>query len=92
MLLLLGLDEERFDGIVDDGHVDDGSCRCRWNGNVVLVVEGEEHVDVVAVKRLLEVIAWVCAFDADLTDDIDVVIAVVRAWKTHDGVAGGSLI
>ena len=84
LLLLLGLVEERFDGIVDDGHVDGGGHRS-WSDSNILVVEGEECIELVSAERSLEVTCCVCAFGADLTDEVDVVIAVVRAGKTaHD--------
>ena len=89
LLLLLGLVEERFDGIVDDGHIDDGGHRS-WSdtcSNVLVVVDGEECIELVSAERSLEVTCCVCAFNTDLADEIDVVIAVVRTGKTaHDTV------
>ena len=86
LLLLLGLVEERFDGSVDDGRVDGGGHRS-WSDSNVLVVEGEECIELVGAERSLEVTYCVCAFNTDLADEIDVVIAVVRTGKTaHDTV------
>ena len=87
LLLLLGLVEERFDSIVDDGHIDDGGHRSWLDRNVLVVVDGEECIELVSAERSCEVTCCVCAFNTDLADEIDVVIAVVRTGKTaHDTV------
>ena len=85
LLLLLGLVEERFDGIVDDGHIDDSGHRSWLDRNVLVVVEGEECIELVSAERSVEVTCCVRALGADLTDEIDVVIAIGRTGKTaHD--------